>query len=53
MTFSVCPICNKTKDGVGPKLVGKKKIKDERLSKPMDALVTKIMCSDCWKKLRK
>jgi len=45
--MSKCPCCNKEKDSVGPKIVGKAKSKGSHLATPNDAFITKIMCQDC------
>ena len=47
-----CPCCNKEKDGVSPKIIGKAESKDPRLTIPNDALITKLMCQDCYDLLK-
>lgn len=42
-----CPCCGKEKENVGPKIVGKVKSEDPRLSMSNDTLVTKVMCQEC------
>lgn len=53
MARAKCPICKKMKDTVGPKLVAKQKVHDERFVRPLDTFITKEMCKECWEKLRK
>jgi hypothetical protein len=48
-----CPFCKKIKEDVGPKIVGKNKVRDKKLKILIDTLITKVMCNNCWKKLRK
>ena len=46
-----CIIC-KTTDDIGPKLVSRKDIIDERFKNPVMTLKTYIMCKSCYTKLK-
>lgn len=47
-----CPICRREKENVGPKIIGKTKSEDRRLPLPNEALITKVMCQDCYDSLK-
>ena len=47
-----CLICGKEKNDVGPKVVGKTKANDPRLTAQNDVLITKVMCQDCYESLK-
>jgi len=52
MAKAKCPICKKIKENVGPKIVGSDKIQDRRFKRPIDTLITKVMCEEYWQKKR-
>lgn len=43
----VCPYCKLEKEKVGPKIISRGYIKDDKLSDPALTLFTKVMCEDC------
>jgi hypothetical protein len=47
-----CPACGKLKEGVGPKGIGQGYSDDPRLTSPTDVRISKVMCNDCWTKLK-
>jgi len=53
MAKAFCPVCKQIKENVGPKIVGRTKILEPKLTQPVDVLKTLIMCNDCWEESRK
>lgn len=49
----VCPICKQEKDGVGPKVVDKESIKEEKFTIPILSLKTAVMCRECLERLKR